>query len=59
MKEKSVCATCAYYEYDEESESDICLFNMDEDELYRYMQSHSENCPYYRNGDEYKLAKKQ
>jgi len=59
LKEKSNCATCAYYEYDDELECYICLVNMDEDELYRFLQGGAESCPYYRNGDEYRLAKKQ
>ncbi len=32
---------------------------MDEDDMIRVVQGHYKNCPYYRNGDEYAVVKKQ
>ena len=51
------CETCAYYSYDEDWEEYVCEANLDEDE-YIHMLLHKE-CPYYRDGDEYKIARKQ
>ncbi len=53
------CETCAYYVYDEEYESYICEANLDEDEYAKLLQRHYQQCPYYRDGDEYKIARKQ
>ena len=33
--------------------------DLDEDEYYRIMTSKSQHCPYYRQGDDYYLARKQ
>ena len=53
------CETCAYYSYDEEWEEYVCEANLDEDEYARLMQGNYQKCPYYRDGDEYKIARKQ
>ena len=53
------CETCAYYAYDDEWECYVCEMNIDEDEYARLMQGHYKRCPYYRDGDEYIIAKKQ
>lgn len=53
------CETCAYYTYDEEWECYVCEMNLDEDEYARFVQGHYRQCPYYRDGDEYKIARKQ
>lgn len=53
------CDMCAYYIYDEEYESYICDRDMDEDEAVRLMMDGHYNCPYYRNGDEYAVVRKQ
>ncbi|MDD6278556.1 MAG: DUF6472 family protein [Oscillospiraceae bacterium] len=53
------CETCAYYTYDDEWECYVCEMNIDEDEYARLMQGHYKRCPYYRDGDEYIIAKKQ
>ena len=56
---KGSCDTCAYYIYDEDFEEYLCDINMDEDDLARLMQDEHAACPYYRNGDEYAVARKQ
>lgn len=53
------CESCAYYEYDDEYDEYCCSVNIDEDELYRIYQDTSSACPYYRNGDEYAVVRKQ
>lgn len=56
---ESKCEKCAHYEYDEESECYICTMNLDEDEMYRFIQGRFEDCPYYDPDDEYKIVRKQ
>lgn len=53
------CETCWYYDYDEEYDEYYCMQDLDEDEYYRIMSSQSQHCPYYRQGDDYYLARKQ
>ncbi len=53
------CENCAYYDYDEEYECYVCRVNLDEDELYRFLQGESFECPYYEPYDEYKVVRKQ
>ena len=38
---------------------DDALVNLDEDELYKFMQGSSFECPYYQPYDEYKIVRKQ
>ena len=61
-KEKSKetnCDFCAYYMYDEDYDEYVCDVNMDEDDFYRLMSQSRFSCPYYKNGDEYKVVRKQ
>ena len=53
------CETCWYYDYDEEYDEYYCMQDLDEDEYVRIMTSQSKHCPYYRQGDDYYLARKQ
>lgn len=53
------CETCANYCYDEEYEEYICDVTMDEDEYVRIFSYRREACPFYRNGDEYRVVRKQ
>ena len=55
----SQCDTCWYYDYDEEYEEYYCMMDLDEDELYRIYTSPNNHCPFYRQGDDYTLARKQ
>ena len=58
-KKRTSCESCMYFEYDEEFECYVCQMNLDEDEMYRFMQNSFDNCPYYQLYDEYKIVKKQ
>lgn len=53
------CDTCAYLEYDEEFEEYVCTVDMDEDDYSRFSYGAGTACPYYRNGDEYSIVRKQ
>lgn len=39
MAGSSICDNCAYYDYNEEYDEYECLVNLDEDELYRFMEA--------------------
>ncbi len=56
-----ICDTCANYVYDDEMEEWVCDVNMDEDDLARFLQAEhaSKTCPYYINGDEYRVVRRQ
>ena len=53
------CESCWYYDYDEEYEEYYCMMDLDEDEVYRIMTSGKNHCPFYRQGDDYTLARRQ
>ena len=53
------CDSCAYMIYDEDYEEYICDANMDEEDYVRLQDNSFKGCPYYRNGDEYRIARKQ
>ena len=53
------CEECAYFVYDEEYEEYLCEIDLDEDEVARFYSDALYNCPYYRNGDEYKVVRHQ
>ena len=61
-KEKQVagtCEYCAYLIYDEEYEEYVCDVNMDEDDYGRMMTGQTRGCPYFKDGDEYKVVRHQ
>lgn len=53
------CETCWHYDYDEEYDEYYCIMDLDEDEVYRILCAKNQRCPYYRQGDEYYLARRQ
>ncbi len=53
------CDECVNYVYDEECGYYTCLVNLDEDEMYHFIQGTNYNCPHYDPDDEYALARKQ
>ena len=55
----SQCDTCWYYDYDEMYDEYYCMQDLDEDEVYPFLIDPSGTCPYYRQGDDYTLARKQ
>ncbi len=55
----SCCEMCVYYVYNEDYEDYECLVNLDEDDVYRFMSSSQQSCPYFRLDDEYGVVRKQ
>ena len=53
------CETCWYYDYDEEYDEYYGKRDLDEDEVYRLYTNPKARCPYYRQGDDYTLARRQ
>ncbi len=53
------CETCTNYVYDEEQDYYVCLVNLDEDEMYRFVSGTNFHCPYYSIDDEYAIVRKQ
>lgn len=53
------CETCVNYIYDDDYDCYTCMVNLDEDEMYRFMNGANYSCPYYRLDDEYAIARKQ
>lgn len=53
------CEECIYYTYDEDYECYVCMMDLDQDELYRFVNGDFKDCPYYRQGDEYTIVRKQ
>ena len=56
---ESECETCWNYDYDEEYDEYYCMMDLDEDEIYRFFVTPKSRCPYYRQGDDYTLARRQ
>ncbi|MBR2634000.1 MAG: hypothetical protein IKD31_00285 [Clostridia bacterium] len=53
------CRDCLYFDYDDQSDEEICTLDLDEDEMERLASGRYKTCPYYRFYDEYKLVQKQ
>lgn len=59
MEKSSMCEYCINYDYDYDWDEYICNINLDEDEMIRFITDTFQDCPYFRQGDEYTIAKKQ
>ena len=55
----SKCDECVNYEYDEDYESYVCLANLDEDDMAKFISGNYNECPFYCPGDEYTIVRKQ
>ena len=53
------CENCWYNEYDEEFDEYYCTRMLDEDQYARILQHPNQRCPYWRDGNEYTVARKQ
>ena len=58
MRGKSRCEDCQFFDYDEETDSNYCTQDLDEDEMVRFLSGRGD-CPYWRPGDEYRTARRQ
>ena len=53
------CESCVFYQYDENYDDYVCDMDLDEDEMVRFMTDSYYDCPYFRNGDEYRVVRHQ
>ena len=53
------CDTCVFAYIDEVTGEAVCDLNLDEDEIIRASQRQYKECPYYKDGDEYKTVRHQ
>ena len=53
------CEQCNNYVYDEDYECYTCEMDLDEDEYEKFITNRNTSCPYYQNGDEYLVVRKQ
>ena len=53
------CEFCQNYVYDDEYECMTCLIDLDEDDYASFIMGKRKNCPYYKQGDEYSIVRKQ
>jgi len=53
------CETCQYAYIDENTGDAVCDLDLDEDEVIRLSQHKSRECPFYKDGDEYKTVRHQ
>lgn len=53
------CEECMNFCYDEDFECYVCMMDLDQDELYKFMSGRFPDCPYFRPGDEYTIVRKQ
>lgn len=58
-KKITQCESCAYYDYDDETDSYGCMINLDEDDVSMFYSGGRNSCPYYSYYDEYKIVRKQ
>ncbi len=56
---EGICEDCENFDYDEESDSYVCMMDMDMDEYERLVRSRYTRCPYYRIRDDYRIVRKQ
>lgn len=52
------CEDCIFYTYDDEYGDSACSVELDEDE-YEGIAFYKRDCPYFRDGDDYKLVRHQ
>ncbi|SEA17992.1 hypothetical protein SAMN02910384_00968 [Pseudobutyrivibrio sp. ACV-2] len=58
-KGQTACEYCNNFVWDEEDEQYYCEMDMDEDDYVRLVSGHYSECPYFVNGDEYKVVRHQ
>ena len=55
----SICDTCSNYQYDEDYEYYVCMVDLDEDEMSRFLSGGNFECAFYQQEDEYGIVRKQ
>lgn len=59
MNKVTNCESCVNYTYDDDYDCYVCLINLDEDEMCRFLEGSNYSCPYYQLDDEYAVVRKQ
>ncbi len=54
-----MCENCVFYVYDDDCEYYTCTVGLDEDEMYSFITGNVKDCPYFRDGDDYKVVRHQ
>ena len=47
----SICDTCSNYQYDEDYECYVCMVDLDEDDMSRFLRGGSFACSFYQRDD--------
>lgn len=55
----SKCDECMNYDFDDDYNCYVCLANLDEDDMAKFILGNHNDCPFYRPGDEYSIVRKQ
>lgn len=55
----SNCDTCSNYQYDEDYECYVCMVDLDEDDMGRFLEGGSFACSFYQLDNEYLVVRKQ
>jgi hypothetical protein len=53
------CEYCTYYAFDEDEEDYVCDLDLDEDDYVSLVTGNYKSCPYFRDGNEYKVVRHQ
>ncbi len=53
------CDYCANLVYDDDMECYVCDVDLDEDDMEKFLRGTDFECPFYQNGDEYKVVRHQ
>ncbi|MBO4265547.1 MAG: hypothetical protein J5922_05665 [Clostridia bacterium] len=59
MSKYDMCESCLYFDYDEESDSDVCTIDLDQDDMTEFLNKNTSSCPYYKYYDEYTSVRRQ
>ncbi|MCH5257141.1 MAG: hypothetical protein J1D87_07590 [Lachnospiraceae bacterium] len=55
----SRCDSCINYEYDDDYECYVCMVDLDEDDMSRFLSGGDFDCAFYQLDDEYAIVRKQ
>lgn len=53
------CEHCIHYVFDDKDGCRICEVQLDQDEMYKFLNGSFRDCPYFHLSDDYKIVKKQ
>ncbi|BAK98506.1 hypothetical protein OBV_13080 [Oscillibacter valericigenes Sjm18-20] len=53
------CDECVHLDYDEETDTNFCNMDLDEDEMERFLRADARACPFYHRGGDYETARRQ